>query len=99
MGKGPKGRAHHDGRGMLMGTSLRSFAHPTKSQDFRIQTIVINTLILLVDLPGDWDLVRVLLALLALAAFHRYILGSIRDDYQRFVRGRLHDRSLFRKVL
>ncbi len=31
MGKGPKGRAHHDGHGMLMGTSLRSFAHPTNS--------------------------------------------------------------------
>jgi len=32
MGKGPKGRAHHDNHGMLMGTSLRSFAHPTNSE-------------------------------------------------------------------
>jgi len=31
MGKGPKGRAHHDDHGMPMGTSLRSFAHPTRS--------------------------------------------------------------------
>jgi len=35
MGKGPKGRAHHDGHGMLMGTSLRSFAHPAKSATIR----------------------------------------------------------------
>ena len=56
-------------------------------------------LILFVDLPGYWDLLRLALALLALAAFHRYILGSIRDDYQRFVAGKLHDHSIFRKVL
>ncbi len=56
-------------------------------------------LILFLDLPGWWDGLRVLLGVLALLAFRRYILGSIRDDYNRFVRGRLHDRSLFRKVL
>ena len=56
-------------------------------------------LLLLVDLPGYWDLLRLLLVVLALVAFHRYILGSIRDDYARFVRGRLHDRTVFRRVL
>ncbi len=56
-------------------------------------------LILFIDLPGYWDLLRLALAMLALAAFHRYILGSIRDDYQRFVAGKLHDQSIFRKVL
>jgi len=31
MGKDPEGRAHHDSGETLMGTSLRSFAHPTQA--------------------------------------------------------------------
>ncbi|HEB99115.1 MAG TPA: hypothetical protein ENJ05_06395 [Thiotrichales bacterium] len=56
-------------------------------------------LLLFVPLPGHWNWLRVLLGLLALIAFHRYILGSIRDDYARFVSGRLLTPSVFRQVL
>ena len=57
------------------------------------------TLLVFVDFPGAWDLLRVVLLLLALAAWSRFIYGSVQDDYQRFLAGRLLEPASLRKVL
>lgn len=57
------------------------------------------TLLLFLDLPGAWQWVRLALALLAAAAWFRYIHGSVRDDYARFVRGKLLETAGLRRVL
>ncbi|MFQ5644533.1 MAG: hypothetical protein ACE5FQ_12675 [Thiogranum sp.] len=46
-------------------------------------------LLVFVDFPGAWDVIRLILILLASAAWSRFVYGSVRDDYQRFVAGRL----------
>ncbi|HFD81320.1 MAG TPA: hypothetical protein ENK05_13150, partial [Gammaproteobacteria bacterium] len=38
-------------------------------------------ILLLVDFPGAWNLLRLALVALALAAWSRFIYGSVRDDY------------------
>jgi hypothetical protein len=45
------------------------------------------TLLLFVDLPGAWQWLRIILGLLAVGAWFRYVYGSVRDDYTRFVCG------------
>ncbi|MFN2309567.1 MAG: hypothetical protein ABR553_07510 [Gammaproteobacteria bacterium] len=47
------------------------------------------TLLLFLNLPGAGHWLRAGLGLLAVAAWFRYIYGSVRDDYARFVAGRL----------
>lgn len=42
-------------------------------------------LLMFIPLPGNWNWLRLLLILLSVAAWFRYIYGSVRDDYQRFV--------------
>ena len=56
-------------------------------------------ILLFVDLPGAWDLLRLLLIGLAVAAWFRFIYGSVRDDYARFVDGRLLERTVLTRVL
>ncbi len=56
-------------------------------------------LLIFVDLPGYWDWLRLLLVLLACAAWFRFIYGSVRDDYARFVKGLLLQFSALRQVL
>jgi hypothetical protein len=46
-------------------------------------------LLVFIPLPGNWNWVRLLLLVLAIAAWFRYIYGSVRDDYQRFVANRI----------
>jgi hypothetical protein len=47
------------------------------------------TLLVFVDFPGIWDAIRLVLLVLASAAWSRFVYGSVRDDYQRFIGGRL----------
>ena len=48
-------------------------------------------ILLFVDFPGAWNLLRLLLIVLAVAAWFRFIYGSVRDDYARFVDGELFE--------
>ena len=57
------------------------------------------TLLLFVELPGAWNGLRLLLVGLAIAAWFRFIYGSVRDDYARFVHGTLLERAGLRRVL
>lgn len=56
-------------------------------------------LLLFVELPGAWQWLRALLLLLAVGAWFRFIYGSVRDDYGRFVRGALLDVTGLRRVI
>jgi len=47
------------------------------------------TLLVFVDFPGIWDAIRIVLLVLATAAWSRFVYGSVRDDYKRFIGGRL----------
>lgn len=57
------------------------------------------SILLLVDLPGAWNALRLLLVGLAVAAWFRFIYGSVRDDYARFVGGTLLEYEALRRVL
>jgi hypothetical protein len=50
-------------------------------------------ILVFVDFPGAWNLLRLLLIALAVAAWFRFIYGSVRDDYARFVEGELFDQG------
>jgi hypothetical protein len=57
-------------------------------------------ILLFVDLPGGWGLLRLVLIGLAVAAWFRFIYASVRDDYARFVEGELFERgAALRRVL
>ena len=56
------------------------------------------TLLVFVDFPGVWDAIRLVLLVLATAAWSRFVYGSVRDDYQRFIGGRLLVLASLRKV-
>ncbi len=47
------------------------------------------TLLVFVDFPGAWDMLRLLLLALAAAAWSRFVYGAVRDDYRRFIGGRI----------
>jgi len=57
------------------------------------------TLLLFVDLPGVWDALRLLLLALVWGAWSRFIYGSVRDDYARFVAGHLLEPVQLKRVL
>lgn len=57
------------------------------------------TLLLFVELPDTWRWLHVVLILLAVAAWFRFIYGSVRDDYARFVHGGLLRRDGLRRIL
>jgi len=57
------------------------------------------TILLLVDLPGAWDGLRLLLLGLAVAAWSRFIYASVRDDYARFLHGTLLEKHELKQVL
>lgn len=57
------------------------------------------TLLLFVELPGGWDWLRLLLILLAVGAWFRFVYASVRDDYGRFVAGLLLRARELRRVL
>ena len=56
------------------------------------------TLLLFVELPGYWDSLRLMLLLLAAAAWSRFIYHSVRDDYQRFLAGELLSAAALKRV-
>ena len=56
-------------------------------------------LLLFVDLPGVWDILRLVLVVLAVAAWFRFIYASVRDDYARFISGSLIEPGTLRRVL
>lgn len=57
------------------------------------------TLLLFIELPDAWDWLRGVLIALAVGAWFRFIYGSVRDDYARFVRGRLLEMAGLKRVL
>lgn len=57
------------------------------------------TLLLFVDLPDIGRWLQALLAFLAVGAWFRFIYGSVRDDYTRFVHGCLLEPAGLRRVL
>jgi hypothetical protein len=57
------------------------------------------TLLLFIGFPGIWDLLRLFLLGAAVVAWFRFIYGSVRDDYARFVRGVLLRPAGLRRVL
>ena len=57
------------------------------------------TLLLFIELPGAWDGLRILLTGLAVAAWFRFIYGSVRDDYQRFLAGVLLEPAALKRVI
>jgi hypothetical protein len=56
------------------------------------------TLLVFVNFPGAWDVLRLVLLVLATAAWSRFVYGSVRDDYQRFINGRLLEPASLRTV-
>ena len=55
------------------------------------------TLLFFVELPGYWAWLKLLLLGLAAAAWFRFVFGSVRDDYQRFLHHKILDfRRLYR---
>lgn len=56
------------------------------------------TLLVFVDFPGAWDALRLALLVLATAAWSRFVYGAVRDDYQRFIGGRLLEPTSLRNV-
>ena len=57
------------------------------------------TLLLFVELPEVWQWVQLVLLLLAVGAWFRFIYASVRDDYVRFVRGCLLQATRLTRVL
>ena len=57
------------------------------------------TLLTFVDLSEAWQWLRVVLLVLAVGAWFRFIYASVRDDYLRFVRGRLLEAARLKQVL
>jgi hypothetical protein len=57
------------------------------------------TLLLFVKLPGLWDVLRLVLVFLAVAAWFRFVYGSVRDDYRRFLVGVLLEPAALKRVL
>lgn len=57
------------------------------------------TLLLFINLPDAWRWLRGVLILLAVGAWFRFIYGSVRDDYARFVRGCLLEPARLRRIL
>lgn len=56
------------------------------------------TLLVFVDFPGVWNIIRLVLLVLAAAAWSRFVYGSVRDDYRRFISDRLLIPASLRKV-
>jgi hypothetical protein len=57
------------------------------------------TLLLFVELPDAWLWLRAVLILLGVGAWFRFIYGSVRDDYTRFVQGSLLEPARLKQVL
>ncbi|MBI5040551.1 MAG: hypothetical protein HZB57_04940 [Gammaproteobacteria bacterium] len=57
------------------------------------------TLLLFIELPDTWRWLRMVLILLAMGAWFRFIYGSVRDDYRRFVQGSLLEPARLKRVL
>jgi hypothetical protein len=51
------------------------------------------------EFPGAWNILRLVLIGLAVAAWFRFIYGSVRDDYGRFVSETLLELTALRRVL
>ena len=56
-------------------------------------------ILLFVDFPGMWNILRLLLLGLGVAAWFRFIYRSVYDDYQRFVNGVLLKPRELKRVL
>ncbi|NOY67721.1 MAG: hypothetical protein GXP13_10010 [Gammaproteobacteria bacterium] len=57
------------------------------------------TLLLFVDLPGYWQWAKLILLILAAAAWTRFIYSSVKDDYLRFLHNRILEFGKLHHVL
>ena len=57
------------------------------------------TLLVFVDLPGYWAWLKLVLLILATAAWSRFIFASVRDDYKRFIKDRILEFGKLSRVL
>lgn len=57
------------------------------------------TMLLFAGLPEAWRWLHVVLVLLAVGAWFRFIYASVRDDYLRFVRGCLLEPARLKRVI
>lgn len=57
------------------------------------------TLLLFAELPEAWQWLHTVLVLLAVGAWFRFIYGSVRDDYLRFVQGWLLEPARLKRIL
>lgn len=57
------------------------------------------TLLLFIELPGYWQWAKLILLLLAAAAWTRFIFSSVKDDYQRFLQNRILEMNKIYRVL
>jgi len=56
-------------------------------------------LLIFIDLPGYWAWLKLVLLLLATAAWFRFVFGSVRDDYKRFIQNRILEWDKIYRVL
>jgi len=57
------------------------------------------TLLIFVELPGYWSWLKLILISLAAAGWLRFVYRSVKEDYGRFVLGKLLELSKIFKVL
>ena len=57
------------------------------------------TLLIFIDFPGYWQWLKVILLILAIAAWSRFIFASVRDDYKRFLKDQILEITKLHKVL
>lgn len=99
----PVQRGHEIGNELLRAVFLANY-HSGRQRALRVSAVALISakhgvrgllyvwplaFLLFVEFSGAWVLLRLLLIVAAVAAWFRFIYGSVRDDYARHVRGRL----------
>ena len=57
------------------------------------------TILFFVDFPGAWEWIKLVFIALALGAWIRFIFGSVREDFDRFIKNKLLKFSELRRVI
>jgi len=56
-------------------------------------------LLIIIELPGNWVWLKIILLVLAGAAWLRFVFGSVRDDNQRFLQNRILKLNKLHRIL
>ena len=93
---------------------FRSLYHSGKQRFLRLSSIALIagkhglrgllyvwplTLLIFIELPGYWAWLKLILVTLAAAGWLRFVYRSVKEDYGRFVQGKLLASSKLFKVL